>query len=307
MLGNHDAQHLVLFCSPDQIMSGLTSAEASQRLDQYGLNVLKQPMQQAVVLQFLTHFRNPLVLVLLAASGISALTGDVAGALIIGLIVLMSVTLDFVQAYRAGRAAEQLALQVAVMATVLRDGTPCEIPVRALVPGDVVLLSAGNLIPADAWLLEANDFFVNQAQLTGEPYPVEKKAHALAHEIENKNAPDLWALDAEDRIFMGSSVISGSATAQIGRTGSQSAFGQIALSLADQVPPTAFEVGTRRFGMLIMRLTLLLVLFTLLVNVALHRSLLESFLFAVALAVGLSCCRWWCPSRSRGEPCGWPP
>ena len=269
-------------------MSGLTSAEASQRLDQYGLNVLKQPLQRAVVLQFLAHFRNPLVLVLLAASGISALTGDVAGALIIGLIVVMSVTLDFVQAYRAGRAAEQLALQVAVMATVLRDGTPCEIPVSALVPGDVVLLSAGNLIPADSRLLEANDFFVNQAQLTGEPYPVEKKAHALAPEIENKNAPDLWALDAEDRIFMGSSVISGSATAQIGRTGSESAFGQIALSLADQVPPTAFEVGTRRFGMLIMRLTLLLVLFTLLVNVALHRSLLESFLFAVALAVGLT-------------------
>ena len=269
-------------------MTGLTSAEAARRLSQYGLNALKQPLQRAVVLQFLTHFRNPLVLVLLAASAISALTGDAAGALIIGLIVVMSVTLDFVQAYRAGRAADQLALQVAVMATVLRDGKPCERPVIALVPGDVVLLSAGNLIPADAVLLEANDFFVNQAQLTGEPYPVEKKAPSPAQALTHKEAPDLWALDAQDRIFMGSSVVSGSATAQIGRTGSESAFGQIALSLADQVPPTAFEVGTRRFGMLIMRLTFLLVLFTLLVNLALHRSVLESFLFAVALAVGLT-------------------
>ena len=269
-------------------MVGLNSLEAAKRLKEFGPNLLKPPLQRAVLLQFLTQFRNPLVLILLAASLISALTGDVAGALIIGLIVGMSVTLDFVQAYRAGRAADRLALQVAVTATVLRDGAPCERPVSALVPGDVVLLSAGNLIPADARLLEANDFFVNQAPLTGEPYPVEKKPRTPAPETMHKDAPDDWALGAEDRIFMGSSVVSGSASALIGRTGSESAFGQIALSLADKAPPTAFEIGTRRFGMLIMRLTLLLVLFTLLVNVALQRSLLESFLFAVALAVGLT-------------------
>jgi len=284
----NDVQNTAFSFFPNEHMTGLSSLEAAKRLKEFGPNLLKPPLQRAVLLQFLTHFRNPLVLILLAASLISALTGDAAGALIIGLIVVMSVTLDFVQAYRAGRAADQLALQVAVTATVLRDGTPCDRPVSALVPGDVVLLSAGNLIPADAWLLEANDFFVNQAQLTGEPYPVEKKAHAPTQENSAGDAPHCWALDTEDRIFMGSSVISGSATAQIGRTGSQSAFGQIALSLANPVPPTAFEVGTRRFGMLIMRLTFLLVLFTLLVNVALHRSLLESFLFAVALAVGLT-------------------
>ena len=269
-------------------MVGLNSLEAAKRLKEFGPNLLKPPLQRAVLLQFLTQFRNPLVLILLAASLISALTGDAAGALIIGLIVGMSVTLDFVQAYRAGRAADRLALQVAVTATVLRDGAPCERPVSALVPGDVVLLSAGNLIPADAQLLEANDFFVNQAPLTGEPYPVEKKPRSPAPDTKRKDAPDDWALGAEDRIFMGSSVVSGSASALIGRTGSESAFGQIALSLADKAPPTAFEIGTRRFGMLIMRLTLLLVLFTLLVNVALQRSLLESFLFAVALAVGLT-------------------
>jgi Mg2+-importing ATPase len=269
-------------------MNGLTSAEAAERRQQYGSNRLKPPQQRAALLQFLAQFRNPLVLILLVAIVISALTGDVTGALIIGVIVLMSVTLDFVQAYRAGRAAEKLALQVAVIATVLRDGRPCELPVIELVPGDVVLLSAGSLVPADARLLEANDFFVNQAQLTGEPYPVEKRVVQVQDGSAPVTASEDWALDSVDTVFMGSSVVSGSARVLIGRTGSATTLGQVAVSLADKAPPTAFELGTRRFGMLIMRLTLLLVLFTLLVNVALHRPLLESFLFAVALAVGLT-------------------
>ncbi|WPC67364.1 magnesium-translocating P-type ATPase [Rhodoferax ferrireducens] len=269
-------------------MNGLTSLVAAARLRQYGPNRLQPARQRALLLQFLAHFKNPLVLVLLAASGLSALTGDVTGALIIGVIVLMSVTLDFVQSYRAGRAAEQLALQVAITATVLRDGQRRELPVTELVPGDVVLLSAGNLVPADARLLEADDFFVNQAQLTGEPYPVEKRASLPDQADAEQASSQAWALDAADAVFMGSSVVSGSASVLIGRTGSTSALGQIAVSLADKAPPTAFEIGTRHFGMLIMRLTFLLVLFTLLVNVALHRPLLESFLFAVALAVGLT-------------------
>ena len=245
-----------------------------------------------MVLQFLLHFKNPLVLVLLVASGISALTGDASGALVIGLIVLMSVTLDFVQSYRAGQAADRLALQVAVTATALRDGLPCELPVARLVPGDVVLLSAGNLVPADARVLQARDFFVNQAQLTGEPYPVEKRplATALAQAPTDEGVTDHLDADtaAQDLVYMGSSVVSGSARVLLERTGSSTALGQVALNLSRPAPPTAFELGTRRFGMLIMRLTLLLVLFTLLVNVALHRPLLESFLFAVALAVGLT-------------------
>ena len=268
--------------------NGLSSAEANRRLQQYGANRLVPATQRSVLLQFLAHFKNPLVLVLLMAAGISALTGDLTGALIIGAIVLMSVTLDFVQAYRAWRAAEQLALKVAVTASVLRDGQTCELPVTQLVPGDVVLLSAGCLVPADARLVEANDFFVNQAQLTGEPFPVEKRVAAASTSDSASPADDDWSLDRSDSVFMGGSVVSGSARVLIGRTGSNTALGQIAVSLATDAPPTAFEIGTRRFGMLIMRLTLLLVLFTLLVNVAFHRSLLESFLFAVALAVGLT-------------------
>ena len=269
-------------------MNGLSSTEAAERLKRYGPNRLQGATQRALVLQFLTHFKNPLVLVLLVASGISALTGDVTGALIIGMIVVMSVTLDFVQAYRAGRAAEELALKVAVTATVLRDGKPCELPVAELVPGDVVQLSAGDVVPADSRLLQADDFFVNQAQLTGEPYPVEKKAAQVQPAGGAAVAPPAWALESEDLVFMGSSVVSGWASVQIARTGSSTALGQIAVSLNLAPPPTAFEIGTRRFGMLIMRLTLALVLFTLLVNVAFHRPLLESFLFAVALAVGLT-------------------
>jgi Mg2+-importing ATPase len=256
--------------------TGLSRLEAAQRLARHGPNRLQPHRERALLVQFVLRFRNPLVLILLAASFVTALTGDAAGAAIIGVIVLMSVTLDFVQEYRAGRAAERLAQRVAVTATVLRDGALREVPVVEIVPGDVVRLTAGDLVPADGRVLEARDFFVNQAQLTGEPYPVEKRA------VAGEAAGD------EAAVFMGSSVVSGAATVLIERTGPATELGRIADSLDRAPPPTAFERGTRHFGMLIMRLTMLLVLFTLLVNLAFARPLLESFLFAVALAVGLT-------------------
>ena len=259
---------------------GLTSAEAAERLARFGPNQLKARRQSAL-LQFLSRFRNPLVLILLAASATTAATGDVTSATVVAVMVLLSVILDFVQEHRAGQAAEKLATQVALKVQVLRDGQPQQRPAAELVPGDVVLLSAGDLIPADAQVLEAKDFFVNQALLTGEPYPVERHAGAPTDDA-------AWDAEADSAIFMGSSVVSGSARALVMRTAKRTAIGQIATSLEKPPPPTAFEIGTRRFGLLIMRLTLLLVLFTLLVNVAFHRPLLESFLFAVALAVGLT-------------------
>ena len=248
---------------------GLSSLQAEKLMQEHGPNALQQATQRALLLQFMAHFRNPLVIVLLAASVLSTLTGDGSGALIIALIVVMSVTLDFVQAHRAGKFADQLAMRVAVMATVLRDGIARDVRATELVPGDVVLLSAGDLIPADALLLEAHDFFVNQAQLTGEPFPIEKRLDADRPQQPPPQA--VWDLDASERIYLGSSVVSGSARALIGRTGSATAIGQIAVDLNKTAPATAFEVGTRQFGMLIMRLTLIMVLFTLLVNVALHR------------------------------------
>lgn len=264
--------------SPD----GLSSSEAAARLARYGANALK-PKRQAVLWQILAHFGNPLVLLLIAASVASAATGDDTSALIVLAIVLVSVLLDFVQEHRAGAAADRLANQVALRVRVLRDGTEQDAAAESLVPGDAVLLAAGDLIPADAQLLQARDFFVNQALLTGEPYPVERMP--AGPPLPEEGA---WDTDAANAIFMGSSVVSGTARARVLRTGQRTAMGQIAHSLEQPAPETAFEAGTRRFGLLIMRLTVLLVLFTLVVNLGFHRPLLQSFMFAVALAVGLT-------------------
>lgn len=261
--------------------SGLSQQEARLRGVRFGPNTLRDHAGRPLPLQYLGHFKNPLVMVLLAASAISALTGEIAGSVIIWAIVLMSVTLDFVQEYRAGRAAEQLKKSVAVRATVLRDGKAREIRTDRLVPGDVVLLTAGDLIPADCRLLEAKDFFINQTLLTGESYPVEKHAFELP-----AAASDID--EAENAVFMGASVISGMAKALVCRTGASTAMGGIAHTLQAAPPPTSIELGTQSFGMLIMRLTFLLVLFVFLVNALFHRPLLESFLFAIALAVGLT-------------------
>jgi Mg2+-importing ATPase len=260
--------------------AGLSSSEAAERLDRFGPNVLRPAKKRMLLLQFLAKFRNPLVLILLVASAVLALTGDVTSFVIISIIVLISVTLDFVQEHRAGQAAERLRQSVAVRVQVLRDGRPLDIPLAELVPGDIALLAAGNLVPGDGRILEAKDFFVNQALLTGEPYPVEKIPGEFPEE------PDILA--ANNIVLLGTSVISGTAKVLVCRTGANTVLGDIADTLIAKAPPTAFEQGTRHFGMFIMRLTVLLVLFVLLMNAVFHRPWLESFLFAVALAVGLT-------------------
>jgi Mg2+-importing ATPase len=261
--------------------NGLSSNEAISRLARFGPNRFRDQPQQLLLIQLLNRFKNPLVVILLAASAISALTGEVADFVIINLIVLLSVTLDFVQEYRAGQAAERLRQSVSVRVSAVRDGKPREVPVTEVVPGDVALLSAGDLVPADSRVLEARDFFVKQALLTGEPYPIEKRSGELT-----ADATDLQ--DATNAVFMGTSVISGSAKVLVIKTGTDTAIGEIADSLTRQPPPSAFEMGTHRFGLLIMRLTLLLVLFVVLVNTLFHKPWLDSFLFAIALAVGLT-------------------
>lgn len=260
--------------------AGLTKSAASARLRRYGYNLFHVQKRNALLLQFLAKFSNPLVLILLVASAISALTGDVTNFIIIFLIVLISVTLDFIQEYKAGQAADKLRQSVTVHVLALRDGIQQEIPLPKLVPGDIVILSAGDLVPGDGRLLEAKDFFVNQALLTGEPYPVEKTPGELPDEPE--------ILSASNAVLRGTSVVSGTAKVLICRTGANTVLGGIADSLIAKPPPTAFEQGTRRFGLLIMRYTIFLVLFVLLVNALFHRPWLESFLFAVALAVGLT-------------------
>ena len=265
---------------PPDAEQGLTAQEAARRLALHGPNRFGQTAALPGWRQYLRHFRNPLVLILLAASGVSALSGEVTNFFIIATIVLLSVTLDFWQEQRASRVVERLRQSVSVRSTVLRGGQPEQRPVSELVPGDVVLLSAGDLVPADGRVIEARDFFVNQAVLTGESYPVEKQPLPPAV------VADMQA--ATHAVFMGASVVSGMARVLLVRTGAGTAMGAMAESLAAEPPPTSFELGMRRFGMVILRLTFLLVLFVLLVNGLMHRPLLESFLFAVALAVGLT-------------------
>ncbi len=262
-------------------IGGLARAEAKARLAKYGLNVFHEKPKNALIWQYLIRFKNPLVIILIFASAISAFIGEVTNFFIISFMILLSVTLDFIQEYRANAAAEKLKLSVSVHATLMRDGKPVEIELSKVVPGDVVLLSAGNLVPADGILLEARDFFVRQSLLTGEAYPVEKRPDAPSN-----TATEIQ--EASNAVFMGTSVVSGSAKVLVVKTGADTAIGAIADSISKPAKPSSFEASTRKFGLLIMQLTIFLVMFVLLVNAYFHKPWLESFLFAVALAVGLT-------------------
>jgi Mg2+-importing ATPase len=261
--------------------AGVSAEEAQSRFAVYGPNDAAGLKRSPLWLQFLARFRSPLVIILLVASALSALTGDVASFLIIAFIVTLSITLDFIQEVRAQNAVEALRRSVAVQANVRRDGKCVSLPIDQLVPGDVVELIAGDLVPADSRLLESRDLFVNQALLTGEPYPAEKLCSNAALGAENPAG-------ASNAVFAGTSVISGTAAILICRTGARTALGHLATSLSEKPPATDFAVGIRHFGMLIMRFTVLMVLFVLVVNISFHRPVLESLMFALALAVGLT-------------------
>jgi P-type Mg2+ transporter len=261
--------------------AGLDATEARSRLGTFGPHDAAIVKRSPLWLQFLSRFRNPLVIILLVASGLSAATGEVASFLIIVIIVMISMTIDFVQEVRAQNAVEALRRSVAVQATVRRNGACLSVPIDRLVPGDIVELIAGDLVPADSRLLESRDLFINQALLTGEPYPAEKQASDAPSGAENPAG-------ASNAVFAGTSAISGTATIVVCRTGGKTALGHLATSLAEKPPATAFAVGIRRFGLLIMRLTISMVLFVLVVNMTFHRSVLESLMFALALAVGLT-------------------
>ena len=260
---------------------GLTTSEFQSRLAIYGLNNASDVKVAPLWRQFLVRFENPLILILLIASGVSALTGGLASFVVIVVIVLISVVFDFIQDVRAQNAVASLRASVAVQATVRRDGKAISVPISQLVPGDIVELVAGDLVPADSRLLESRDLYVNQALLTGEPYPAEKRVSDSVSAVDGLAA-------ASNAVFSGASVISGTATILICRTGARSALGQLATSLAEKPPATDFALGIRRFSMLIMRFTVALIVFVLAVNVWFARPILESIMFAVALAVGLT-------------------
>lgn len=260
---------------------GLSTQEAQNRLALYGPNAPAPARRFATIRQFLGFLLNPLVIILLVASVISAILGEQLNAAIIALLVLLSVVLNFVQTYRSEQAADQLRAQVTPTATVLRDGEWTQLQRHELVPGDVIQLAAGDLIPADARLIQARDLHVQQAALTGESLPVEKVAA-------DGPAPAQALADAPCMVLQGASVVSGTATAVVTATGRATTFGDIVLRLAAKPPEMEFDRGIRRFSFLIMRTVIFLVLFVLVVNLAFHRPALESLLFAVALAVGLT-------------------
>jgi Mg2+-importing ATPase len=259
---------------------GLSSDEAASRLERDGPNEISAAKQRHLLTDLLRRLANPLIAMLLVAAVIAGVTGDVASFAIIFIVVVLSTTLDLVQEHRAEATAEALKQAIALHAAVMRDGKSTELPVRELVAGDIVMLAAGDLVPADGIVLAANGAQVNEALLTGEPYPVEKR-------IEPATAAETPA-DAHNALFHGTSLIGGTATMLVVQTGPRTRFGAIARSLAGKQPPTAFEHGIHRLGVLIVRLTIFLVLFVLLAHLALGRPPLQSFLFAMALAVGLT-------------------
>ena len=260
-------------------ISGLTVQEAEARLEQFGPNEPAAAQRHSFFSDVLHAFMNPLVLILVIAAVASAFLGDHVDALIIGVIVLLSTVIDISQSYRSARAVERLRDRVAPTATVLRDGEWKEIRRRDVVPGDIFRLSAGDLVPSDGRLLIARDLYVQQAALTGESLPAEKQATG---EPASTNA------DAPNMVFLGTSIVSGTATAEVVATGPRTAFGDIAARLAARPEETAFDRGLRNFSQLLARTVLFLVLFLVIISIARHRDPLQSLMFAVALAVGLT-------------------
>jgi Mg2+-importing ATPase len=255
---------------------GLSSEEARACLEKFGPNQISNDRRTARLLLLLGQFKSPIVLILIGAAIVSLFLEDRTDALLILTIVFVSAVLGFWQEYAAVHAVAKLRALVETKARVQRDGSERLVPVAEVVPGDVVLFSAGALVPADAQLFEACELFVNEAALSGEPFPVEKKP-AVA-----------WQTDCTPDVFLGTHVVSGTGKAIVCATGKATQFGKIAESLRLRRPETEFEHGIRRFGYLLAEVTLLLVLAIFAFNVFLRKPPLDSFLFALALAVGLT-------------------
>lgn len=260
--------------------AGLSSADARERLARYGSNSVARSERFLALAVLVRQFRSPLVLILVFAAGMSVLVGERNDAIIIILIVLVSCTLGFMQEYRASRAVEALRKRIAQKATVLRDGAPKVIPAFDVVPGDIVQLSAGNLIPADGIILDARDFNVSEAALTGEAFPVAKSPGTV------DGAATLAR--RSNSVFTGSSVRSGTASVIAIRTGDATEYAAIASAIERRSPETEFARGIRRFGYLMTEIMLVIVILVFFANLLLQREPIDSLLFSIALAVGLS-------------------
>ena len=259
---------------------GLDDAEAARRIKKYGPNTIKANVRSSAILLFLSQFKSPVTMMLIAAALLSAGLRDVTDAVIILIIVLISSLLGFWQEKGAADAVSELLKMVQLHCAVIRSGKTKEIPSEEVVPGDVVVLSVGGIIPGDSLILESQELFVDEAAFTGETYPVEKESCILP--------VDTPLAKRKNSLFMGAHVISGTATALVIKTGKDTEFGKISAGLQLRTPETDFEKGIRKFGYMLMEITLLLVIIIFGVNVYLHKPVLDSFLFSLALAVGLT-------------------
>jgi Mg2+-importing ATPase len=269
-----------LFFALSSSPAGLTEVQAEKNRAVYGPNDISHIRKRPVILQFLAHFKNLLVIILLFAAVVSVAVGEITDATIIFVIIFASVTLDFFQEYKAENAAELLKKKIITRATVFRDGKARELPITDLVPGDLVSLAAGDIIPADARLLSSKDLYVNQSSLTGEPFPVAKTA--------GRAAPGERLTEAANYVFLGTSVVSGQATVMITRTGAGTEFGKVAKTLVERPPETEFERGLRHFSFLMSKIVFSLVIIVFFINALFKHDVLQSFIFSIALAVGMT-------------------
>jgi Mg2+-importing ATPase len=265
---------------------GLSETEASARLDEFGPNLVARERKATIPEELWSRARNPLNALLLMLAGVSYLLGDVRAAVVIATMVVLAITTAFVQEHRSNEAAARLRAMVHTTASVRRppwrsDDPFSEVPIDCLVPGDVVRLSAGDMIPADLRLIDAKDLFVNQSALTGESMPAEKQTGPSLAECED-------AFDIPNLCFMGANVVSGYGTGVIVRTGAKTFFGQLAHEIAGRRVPTAFDKGVNKFTWLMIRFILVMVPAVFLINGLTKHDWLEALLFAVAVAVGLT-------------------
>ena len=265
---------------------GLSADEVALRLDRYGHNLITRERQPTIPEEIWRRANNPLNALLVTLAVVSYFLGDVRAAIVIIVMVLLSIITAFIQEHRSNEAAARLRAMVKTTASVRRSngvghGDFTEVPLETLVPGDIVRLSAGDMIPADLRLLETKDLFVNQSALTGEAMPAEKYAHACEDSHDDP-------FDLPNVCFMGANVISGYATGVIARTGGQTFFGQLADEVAGQYVPTAFDRGINRFTWLMIQFIIVMGPLVFLVNGLTKHDWLEALLFAVAVAVGLT-------------------
>jgi len=261
--------------------SGLSDDEAKKRIELYGPNIIANKKEVGIILEFFLHFKSPLVIILLIAAAVSAYFGEATNSIIIAILVIVSVTLDFFEEHSASKAAAKLRERVASIDTIIRSGKKKEIKTAQICVGDIVFLSSGDLIPADARIIEADDFFVNESVLTGESFPREKNADFFPSSNDDSSSYD-------NLVFLGSNVVSGTALAVVFHIGKKTEFGKIAKDILKKDEKSEFELSISKFGFFLMRIILFLVLFIFLFNTLINRNVIESFLFAIAIAVGIT-------------------